>query len=169
MGYSTKWTMWKSVLDLKTCLSCRMNHGKIYDINEIIFPEPPLHLHCRCAIERIKTLLAGRATTKGRSGADWYLKHYGKLPNYYITKYKAEEIGYKSYLGKLSKVVPGKMLFKGVYRNKNGHLPNAPNRVWYEADINYNSGHRGTERILFSNDGLIFVTYDHYHTFIEIE
>lgn len=53
MGYSTKWTMWKTALDLKTCLSCRMNHGKIYDINEFIFPEPPLHLRCRCIIERI--------------------------------------------------------------------------------------------------------------------
>ncbi|MBQ1250923.1 MAG: hypothetical protein IIY00_04930 [Clostridia bacterium] len=42
--------------------------------------------------------------------------------------------------------------------------------MWYEADINYDSkiGYRGTDRILFSNDGLIFVTYDHYHTFKEI-
>ena len=57
---------------------------KIYDINEFIFPEPPLHLRCRCIIERMETFLAGTATTKGRNGADWYLKHYGKLPNYYI-------------------------------------------------------------------------------------
>ncbi|MBD9010701.1 MAG: hypothetical protein EGR16_10275 [Clostridiales bacterium] len=49
------------------------------------------------------------------------------------------------------------------------HLPAVPNRIWYEADINYEFGYRGTERILFSNDGLIFVTYDHYATFIEIE
>lgn len=49
------------------------------------------------------------------------------------------------------------------------HLPTAPNRIWYEADINYEFGYRVTERILFSNDGLIFVTYDHYATFIEIE
>ncbi len=46
--------------------------------------------------------------------------------------------------------------------------PPAPNRVWYEADINYTRGYRGRERVLFSNDGLIFVTYDHYHTFYEI-
>ena len=60
------------------------------------------------------------------------------------------------------------MLFKGIFYNKNGHLPVAPNRVWYEADINYEFGYRGTQRILFSNDGLIFVTYDHYDTFVEI-
>lgn len=61
------------------------------------------------------------------------------------------------------------MLFKGFYENRDGHLPSAPGRIWYEADINYEVGYRGTERILFSNDGLIFVTYDHYHTFVEIE
>lgn len=141
--------MWKAILDLKTCLKCRKNNGKIYDINEKVYPEPPIHPYCRCIIERLKAIYAGTATRDGVKGADWYLRNYGKLPNYYITKEKAEELGYKSYLGNLSKV--------------------APNRVWYEADINYESGFRGAERIVFSNDGLIFVTYDHYHTFTEIE
>ena len=44
----------------------------------------------------------------------------------------------------------------------------SPGRIWFEADINYIVGRRGTERILYSNDGLIFVTRDHYHTFTEI-
>ena len=169
MRYSTKWKMWKAILDLKTCLNCRKNNGKIYDINEKVEPQPPLHSHCRCIIERLKSIYAGTATKDGVKGADWYLRNYGKLPNYYITKERAEELGYKSYLGNLSKVAPKRMLFRGVYNNRDGHLPTAPNRVWYEADINYKSGFRGAERILFSNDGLIFVTYDHYHTFIEIE
>ena len=47
------------------------------------------------------------------------------------------------------------MIFGGIYQNKNRHLPAVPNRIWYEADINYEFGYRGTERILFSNDGLI--------------
>jgi len=41
-------------------------------------------------------------------------------------------------------------------------------RVWYEADINYESGFRNRQRILYSNDGLVFASYDHYHTFYEI-
>ena len=135
----------------------------------MVSPAPPLHLNCRCVIERLTTLLAGTATDDGTNGADWYLKNYGKLPDYYITKKMAERLGYKSYLGNLSRVAPNKMLFKGIYQNKNRHLPAVPNRIWYEADINYEFGYRGTERILFSNDGLIFVTYDHYATFIEIE
>ena len=60
------------------------------------------------------------------------------------------------------------MIDGGEYENKNGHLPSAPGRKWYEADINYYERHRNNHRIVWSNDGLIFVTYDHYHTFYEI-
>lgn len=60
------------------------------------------------------------------------------------------------------------MITRGIYKNRNGHLPSAPGRIWYEADINYDGGYRGKERILFSNDGLVFVTYNHYLTFEEI-
>lgn len=56
----------------------------------------------------------------------------------------------------------------GIYRNFDGHLPQAPGRIWYEADINYKTGKRNNQRVLWSNDGLIFVTYDHYETFYEI-
>lgn len=55
-----------------------------------------------------------------------------------------------------------------IWLKVNGHLPQKQGRIWYEADINYKYGYRGDDRILYSNDGLIFVTYDHYMTFIEI-
>ena len=60
------------------------------------------------------------------------------------------------------------MLTMGRYYNTNSHLPDAPGRTWYEADINYYDGRRNRHRVLWSNDGLIFVTYDHYLTFYEI-
>ena len=66
------------------------------------------------------------------------------------------------------KYAPGKMYFGGEYRNEDGHLPSAPGRIWYEADINYYEGRRNGHRLLFSNDGLIFVTYNHYVTFYEL-
>ena len=40
--------------------------------------------------------------------------------------------------------------------------------MWYEADINYTGGYRNGHRILYSNDGLMFATYDHYETFYEL-
>ena len=47
-------------------------------------------------------------------------------------------------------------------------LPSAPGRTWYEADIDYTYGKRNLKRILYSNDGLVFVSEDHYQTFYEI-
>ena len=52
--------------------------------------------------------------------------------------------------------------------NDDNHLPQKNGREWYEADINYRIGKRSGQRIVWSNDGLIFVTYDHYKTFYEI-
>ncbi|MBQ7288616.1 MAG: phage head morphogenesis protein [Clostridia bacterium] len=163
--HSNKYKNWIAILDLKTCLECRMRHGQIYLAEEIVDPEPPLHPNCRCEIEWVKALYAGTATSKGNDGADWWLKWIGKLPDYYITSTDAKNQGYNPYLGNLWMVAPGKMLTKGKYKNKNGHLPSAPGRIWYEADINYTWGYRGSDRVLFSNDGLVFVTYDHYKTF----
>ena len=49
-----------------------------------------------------------------------------------------------------------------------GVLPDAPGRIWFEADLNYHSGKRNGHRVLWSNDGLMFVTYNHYESFIEV-
>lgn len=58
------------------------------------------------------------------------------------------------------------MIIGGIYRNENKHLPDQLGRTWYEADINYYEGrrnrHRHRHRILWLNDGLIFVAYDHF-------
>lgn len=72
------------------------------------------------------------------------------------------------YLGILGAVAPDKIIGGDIYRNRNGHLPDVPGRIWYEADINYDSGYRNFHRLIYSNDGLIFATYDHYLTFIQI-
>ena len=59
-------------------------------------------------------------------------------------------------------------MFGGVYDNDNKHLPESPGRIWYEADINYDTGYRNDHRIIYSNDGLVFATYNHYMTFVQI-
>lgn len=165
---SENYKYWRTILDSKKCINCKKNHGKIYLMNETPNPSPPLHLFCRCIIEKLNALYAGTATNKGYEGADMWLKEYKNLPDYYLSLNEAEALGYNQREGNLGEVALGYMLTKGEYENKNGHLPNKIGRIWYEADINYTYGYRGKERILFSNDGLIFVTYDHYKTFIEI-
>ena len=60
------------------------------------------------------------------------------------------------------------MIGGDVYNNDDNRLPDDVGRIWYEADINYRNGHRNDQRIVWSNDGLVFVSYDHYKTFYEI-
>ena len=119
-------------------------------------------------MERAEAKYAGTATKNGVQGADWWLINYGKLPPYYINEEDALNIGWKPWLGNLGKVAPGKMLGGKVFLNRNYQLPTVAGRIWYEADINYIGGFRKAERILYSSDGLIFATYDHYQTFVEI-
>ena len=165
---SKNYKTWVAVMDGRTCIECKNLNGKIYSVYEIPYPQPPIHERGRCYIDYLKALYAGTATDNGKDGADWWLENYASLPDYYITKKGAEKIGWRRALGNLHKVAPGKMIMGGVYKNSNGHLPAEFGRVWYEADINYKNGKRNSERIVFSNDGLVFVTYDHYETFYEI-
>ena len=166
---SSKWVIWISKDDFITCGACKKLNGKIFP-TEIIKSTIrwPLHQHCRCKLQGMDVLPAGYATQDGLNGADYWLAHKGKLPENYLTKEEARKLGWKDKEGNLAKIIEGKMIGGNVYRNRDGKLPQANGRIWYEADINYTSGYRGTERILYSNDGLIFVTYDHYQTFYEI-
>jgi len=164
---STLWKYWRAILDSKLCLDCLSHHGQIYAMDEIPDIEPPLHENCRCAILPMEAITPGGATKDGENGADYWLITFGKLPDYYISKEELFALGWKDGKSVASKA-PGKMVFGGVYENDDGHLPSAPGRIWYEADINYYEGRRNKHRILFSNDGLIFVTYDHYLTFYEL-
>ena len=165
---SSKYKNWVAHLDLKTCLECRNHHGKIWLINERPDKEPPLHFNCRCSILKMKTIKSGTATINGIDGADWTLKYESKLPDYYLTSAEAKANGWEPKLANLSIACTDKMIFGGKYKNRNSHLPCKNGRIWYEADINYRFGYRNNQRVVYSNDGLIFVTYDHYKTFFEI-
>lgn len=165
---SGKYKNWVAILDLKTCLECRKRHGKIWLMNEQPDKEPSLHPNCRCSILIMKTVKSGTATINGVDGADWTLMHESKLPNYYITREEAKSKGWNSKFGNLKTKCPNKMISGGMYYNDNGHLPMKNGRIWYEVDINYKGGYRNTQRLVYSNDGLIFVSYDHYRTFFEI-
>jgi len=164
---SKQWKNWITVEDEKRCWECEKYHGKIYPITEKPNPRPPVHPWCRCSLEVMSALLAGTATDKGVEGADWFLKYYGKLPEYYISVDKAKQLGWKRKKGNLAEIAPECMITREYY-NREGVLPDKSGRTWQEADINYVSGKRNGERIFFSNDGLIFVSFDHGKTFVEI-
>lgn len=97
-----------------------------------------------------------------------YLQQHQRLPDYYITKKQAREQGWDARSGNLCSVLPGKAIGGDRFSNREGRLPTANKRVWREADINYSCGRRGAYRMLYSSDGLIFVTRDHYKNFIQV-
>ena len=94
-----------------------------------------------------------------------YIFIYEKLPDNYIKKNDAISRGWNSSEGNLWDVT-NKMIIGGDnFGNREGLLPKADGRKYFECDVNYIGGYRGAERIVFSNDGLIFYTKDHYKSF----
>lgn len=97
-----------------------------------------------------------------------FIKQNKRLPDYYVTKRQAQQQGWDARSGNLCDMLPGKAIGGDRFGNREGQLPNQQGRIWYEADINYRCGHRGADRLVYSNDGLIYVTTNHYKTFRQI-
>ena len=93
-----------------------------------------------------------------------YIHTYGVLPSNFVTKDEAEDAGWSG--GSVEKYLPGCAIGGDRFGNREGLLPDAPGRKWTECDINtLGASGRGAERIVFSNDGLIYYTPDHYESF----
>lgn len=97
-----------------------------------------------------------------------YLHLYGHLPSNFITKQEAKELGWVSQEGNLGEVAPGKSIGGDYFGNYEGLLPEAEGREYHECDIDTDGGYRGGRRIVYSNDGLIYYTSDHYVTFEQL-
>ncbi|MBX4260460.1 ribonuclease (plasmid) [Clostridium estertheticum] len=93
-----------------------------------------------------------------------YIHQYSYLPDNYITKRQANKLGWRPG-SDLWKYAKGKSIGGDIFTNSEKCLPDAKGRIWHECDINYNGGHRGADRLLFSSDGLVYGTTDHYQTF----
>ena len=115
---------------------------------------------------KIKVKEQGQYTDKERVAL--YIHTYGHLPDNYITKAEAQKLGWDNTLGNLKKVAPGKSIGGDRFGNYEGQLPKANKRKYFECDIDYKSGKRNAKRIVFSNDGLMFYTDDHYKTFQQL-
>lgn len=93
-----------------------------------------------------------------------YLYTYHHLPDNFITKKEAQALGWPG--GSLEPYAPGKCIGGDRFGNREGLLPQADGRTYTECDINtLGADSRGAERLVFSNDGLIYYTDDHYESF----
>ncbi len=97
-----------------------------------------------------------------------YLFEHGELPDNFITKKEAQNLGWDSSWNYVSDVAPGKSIGGDRFGNYEGRLPDKKGRQWYEADCYYTKGKRNAYRILYSNDGLVYYTDDHYETFTQM-
>ncbi len=96
-----------------------------------------------------------------------YIHTFGKLPSNFITKDEAEALGWPG--GSLEKYAPGKCIGGDKFSNREKLLPTAKGRTYTECDIDtLGAKSRGEKRIVFSNDGLIFYTDDHYESFTQL-
>lgn len=94
-----------------------------------------------------------------------YLHTFGKLPYNFITKNEAMDKGWEASKGNLWDVTDKMSIGGDRFGNREGRLPDANGRKWFECDIDYKGGYRGEKRIVYSSDGLIYYTDDHYSTF----
>lgn len=91
-----------------------------------------------------------------------FLYTYGHLPDNFITKSEARDLGWEG--GSLEPYAPGKCIGGDRFGNYEELLPTGHN--YYECDIDtLGAESRGAKRIVFSDDGLIYYTEDHYESF----
>ena len=98
-----------------------------------------------------------------------YIHTYGKLPKNFITKSQAQKAGWEG--GGLDSVksLYGKCIGGDTFGNREKLLPTKSGRKYYECDIDtLHAKARGVKRIVFSNDGLIYYTDDHYESFTRL-
>ena len=94
-----------------------------------------------------------------------YLSLYDHLPDNYVTKQEAQQKGWtggsvEPYTGE------GTAIGGDRFGNYEGLLPEEAGRQYQECDIDtVGTSSRGAKRIVFSNDGLIYYTEDHYESF----
>lgn len=94
-----------------------------------------------------------------------YIHTYNKLPSNYVTKSEARKMGWVAKEGNLRKVCENCSIGGDIFTNQQKVLPTKKGRTYYECDIGYEGGTRNAYRIVYSNDGLIYYTHDHYNTF----
>ena len=92
-----------------------------------------------------------------------YVKQNHRLPDYYITKNEARKLGWNASKGNLCEVLPGRAIGGDKFGNRENQLPQG--EKYYEADVNYHCGNRNADRIIFTRNGDVYLTKNHYKSF----
>ena len=133
--------------------------------SEAVQPTLPMEsLSLEAPEDVLDALIAEDGNYTSKEDVALYIHIYGRLPDNFITKDEARDLGWEG--GGLVPFAPGKCIGGDRFGNYEGLLPDAPGRKWTECDIDtLGRDSRGAKRIVFSNDGLIYYTDDHYESF----
>lgn len=102
-----------------------------------------------------------------QSIADYIFAH-GELPDNFITKKEAQALGWDSSRNYVGDVAPGKSIGGDRFGNYEGLLPTEKGITYREADCYYTGKKRNAYRIIYSSNGRVWYTEDHYQTFTEL-
>lgn len=94
------------------------------------------------------------------------LRETGKLPARYVTKEDARAHGWRG--GGLCSILPGAVIGGDVFHNFDGALPRRPTGYYHEADLDSTCKGRGARRLVYDKDRKIYVTVDHYQSFVPV-
>ena len=143
-GMSVMYIYNNFIADKKTASTDTVEYGKISSVSENVSQQSIYKL------TEEKTVIN-------------YVKQNHKLPNYYITKNEARQQGWNPSKGNLCDILPGKAIGGDKFGNREGNLPKS--EQYYEADVNYNCGNRNADRIIFTKNGDVYLTKNHYKSF----
>ncbi len=123
-------------------------------------PEPEPEPAGSAAEPRPFLPMEGSYTTK--EDVALYLFLYDRLPSNFITKREASDLGWTG--GSLEPYAPGKCIGGDYFSNYEGLLPEG--KRYTECDIDtLGAKKRGAKRIVFSDDGYIYYTDNHYESY----
>ncbi len=127
-------------------------------------PEAPPQTEAPVPVTEARLTVTEEGVYDSKEEVALYIHLFGHLPSNYITKKEAEDLGWRG--GSLEPYAPGKCIGGSYFGNYEELLPKKAGRSWTECDIDtLGADKRGAKRIIFSNDGLIYYTEDHYESF----
>ncbi|MBR3171635.1 MAG: hypothetical protein IKF22_10435 [Lachnospiraceae bacterium] len=113
------------------------------------------------AINEPEATIDENGTYSSKDDVALYIHVYGHLPKNFMTKKEAKKLGWEG--GSLEKYAKGMCIGGDHFGNYEGILPQGN---YHECDIDtLGRKSRGAKRIIYSDDGRIYYTEDHYETF----
>ena len=120
---------------------------------------------------------SGLYTTKDSVAA--YLCKFDKLPANYVGKNEGKKL-YESKTGKTFEkwnfnpwttigVMIGGDNFNNYASKPDNYHATLPEGSYHEADVDYSAKNRGTKRLIYQSDCVIYYTSDHYESFSKLE